>query len=212
MLQIVGVAADVRQSALDEQPMPEIYLPSARQHDSAMTIVLRTVGDPAKLMAPVRRRVAALDSNLPLERVGSLTGELGAGLARRRFSTLLLTLFAVLAMLLAAVGIFGLLSYWVTSREPEIAIRLALGANPSRILRWTSLHALRLAALGVAIGAAGAWLSARLLDDMVFGIPARDSATVLGAGMTVIAIAFLAAAVPSWRAARVDAAQQLHRG
>jgi putative ABC transport system permease protein len=212
LLEIVGVAADVRQSALDVEPMQEIYLAASQQHQGSMTIVLRTAGDSSKLMTAVRTRVAALDPNLPLEHVGSLTEQLGAGLARRRFSTMLLTLFAGLAMLLAAVGIYGLLSYWVTSREPEIAIRLALGANPSRILRWTSMRALRLAALGVVLGAGGAWLSARLLRDMVYTIDTHDFATICGAALAVIAIALAATALPSWRAARVDAAQRLHQG
>ena len=115
-------------------------------------------------------------------------------------------------MLLAAVGIYGLLNYWVTSREPEIAVRLALGASPARILRWTSFHALRLAIVGVAIGSIGGWFAARLLRDMVFGIPAQSPATMAMAAAAVVALAFVSAAVPSWRAARVDAAQRLHQG
>jgi putative ABC transport system permease protein len=192
--------------------MPEIYLPSAQQADSGMAIMIRAAGDPLKLLPAVRARVAALDRNLPLERPGSMEESLGAGLARRRFSALLLALFAALAMALAAIGIYGLLNYWVTSREPEIAVRLALGASPARILWWTSSHAVRLAMAGVALGAMGGWAVARLLKDLVFGIPARSPATMAAAALAVMAIAFVAAAVPSWRAARVDAAQRLHQG
>jgi putative ABC transport system permease protein len=163
-------------------------------------------------MPAVRASVAALDRNLPLQRFGTMDAALGSGLARRRFTTLLLALFAGLAMLLAAVGIYGLLNYWVTSREPEIAVRLALGASPGRILRWTSFHALRLAMVGVAIGAVGGWFAVRLLSDLVFGIPAHSPATLAAAAGAVLAIAFLAAAVPSWRAARVNAAHRLHQG
>jgi putative ABC transport system permease protein len=212
LLEIVGVAADVRQSGLDSEPDEEIYLPAAQESDGGMAIVMRTVNDPVKLMPEVRALVSSVDRNLPLQRFGTMDAALGAGLARRRFSTLLLTLFAGLAMLLAAVGIYGLLNYWVTSREPEIAVRLALGASPARILRWTSFHALRLAIAGVAIGAVGGWFAARLLRDMVFGIPAHSPATMIAAAGAVLAIAFVAAAVPSWRAARVDAAQRLHQG
>jgi putative ABC transport system permease protein len=212
LLEIVGVAGDVRQSGLDSEPMPEIYLPSAQNSDSGMAILIRTAEDPLKAMPAVRARVAAVDSNLPLQRFGTVEALLGAGLARRRFSALLLGLFAGLAMLLAAVGIYGLLNYWVTSREPEIAVRLALGASPARILRWTSFHALRLAMVGVAIGAVGGWASARLLRDLVFGIPAHNPATMIAAAGAVMAIAFVAVAVPSWRAARVDAAHRLHQG
>ncbi len=175
LLEIVGVAGDIRQSGLDSQPMPEIFRPSAQQPDGGMAVMVRTAGDPVKLMHTVRSRVLALDRNLPLQQFGPLEESLGAGLARRRFSTLLLTLFAGLAMVLAAVGIYGLLSYWVTSREPEIAIRLALGACPSAILRLTSFHALRLAVIGVALGVLGGWAAARLLDDLVFGYRVSQS-------------------------------------
>jgi len=212
LLQIVGVAGDVRQSGLDSYPMQEIYQPAAQQHDSGRTILIRTAGEPAALAASVRQLVLSRDRNLPMQHLGTLEESLGAGLARRRFGTLLLSLFAALAMMLAAVGIYGLLSYWVSSRESEIAVRLALGASPSTILRWTSLHALRLALIGVAFGAVGGWVAARGLEDLVFGIPAHNPATLAGAAVAVTAIAFGATAIPAWRAARVDAARRLHQG
>jgi putative ABC transport system permease protein len=212
LLEIVGVAADVRQSGLDSEPMEEIYLPAVQEASSGMAIAMRTAGDPVKSMPEIRTLVAGVDRNLPIQHFGTMAAQLGAGLARRRFSTLLLALFAGLAMVLAAVGIYGLLNYWVTSREPEIAVRLALGASPARILRWTSFHALRLAIAGVAIGAVGGWFAASLLREMVFGIPTHSSATMIGAAGAVLALAFVAAAVPSWRAARVDAAKRLHQG
>ena len=109
------------------------------------------------------------------------------------------------------VGIYGLLSYWVSVREHEIGIRFTLGARPSWIVRWTSLQAIRLAAIGVAFGALGAWMSARALDDLVFGIPSRSPAAMMVCGLAVLAIAALAAAIPAWRAARVDVASQLHQ-
>ncbi|HYW43598.1 MAG TPA: ABC transporter permease [Bryobacteraceae bacterium] len=210
LLEIVGVAGDIRQFGLDSKPMPEIFRPSAQQPGGSMAVMVRTAADPVKLMRTVRSRVSALDRDLPLRQFGPLEESLGAGLARRRFSTLLLTLFAGLAMLLAAVGIYGLLSYWVTSREPEIAIRLALGACPSTILRWASFHALRLAVMGVALGVLGGWAAARLLDDLVFGIKSRNPATMAAAALAVTVIALFATAVPAWRAARVDAARRLH--
>jgi putative ABC transport system permease protein len=209
LLEIVGVVADVKQYGLDSQPMPEIYEPFS-QAVGDMAIVVRAAGDPEALMPAVRSRVLALDRNLPLRDFGTFERTLGAGLARRRFSTLLLTLFAGLAMLLAAIGIYGLLSYWVSIREPEIAIRLALGARRTVILRWASFQALRLAAIGIAFGVLGGWSAARGLEDLVFGIPTRNPATLLAAALVVIAIAVVAAAIPSWRAARVDAAQHLH--
>ncbi len=210
LLEIVGVAGDLRQFGLDSEPLPEVYRPYSQQRDSSMTVVVRTAGRPEGLIAPVRNRLAAIDHNLPAQRLATFERSLGMGLARRRFLTLLLTFFAGLAMTLAGIGIYGLLSNWVSSRESEIAIRLALGAGRASILRWTCLQALRLAAIGIALGMLGTWAAARGLQELVFGVAPRNPATMLGAGFTVIVLAFAAAAVPAWRAARTDAARRLH--
>jgi putative ABC transport system permease protein len=175
-----------------------------------MAIMVRSAGDPALLMAAIRARVLTLDRNLPVQHLETMERSLGASLARRRFSTLLLTAFALLAMLLAAIGIYGLFSYWVAMRENEIAVRLALGARPSIILRWVGLRALRLAAAGIALGLIGAWVAARGLEDVVFGIAPRNPVTMLAAALAVAAIAIAATALPAWRAARIDAARRLH--
>jgi len=210
LLEIVGVVSDVKQFELDTEPMPEIYRPFSQQTPGQMTIVLRAAADPEALVGAVRERVRALDPKLPLQRVATLEATLGAGLARRRFSAFLLTLFATLAMLLAAIGIYGLLSYWVTVRESEIAVRLALGAGPLRILRWTGLHALRLTAIGVAFGLLGGWAAAGTLGKLVYGIPPQNPATMFAAAVAVTVIGVAAAAIPAWRATRVDAARRLH--
>jgi len=210
LIEIVGVAADIRQSGLDSAPMPEIFRPSAFDSGRGRTVMVRAAGDASAVMASVRQAVRGRDANLPLQRLGRIEDTLDAGLARRRFSTLLLTMFAGLAMSLAAVGIYGLLSYWVACREPEIAIRLALGARPVLILRWATFHALRLALIGVGLGLAGGWVAARGLQDLVFGIPSRNPATMLLAAIAVLATALAASAIPATRAARVDAAKRLH--
>jgi predicted permease len=209
VLEIVGVVGDVKQFELDTTPMPEMYRPFSQQSLGVRTVVLRAAGDPAALLPALGARLRELDPNVPLQNARMLEKALGAGLARRRFNTVLLSLFAALAMLLVAIGIYGLLSYWVAVRESEIALRLALGANPSLILRWTSLHALRLAAVGIAFGLAGGWAGAGVVEKLVFGIPPRSPATMSGAAAAVMAIALAAAAIPSWRAARVDAARRL---
>jgi len=113
-------------------------------------------------------------------------------------------------MLHAAIGIYGLLSYWVIVRESEIAIRLALGARPLTILRWTGLHALRLTAIGVAAGLLGGWAAAGTLGKLVYGVPARNPATMFAAAVAVTLLAVAAAAIPAWRAVRVDAARRFH--
>jgi putative ABC transport system permease protein len=175
-----------------------------------MTILIRAGGDPAPLMASMRTRVLGLDRNLPVQRPGTIERTFSAGLARRRFSTLLLTSFAGLAMALAAIGIYGLLSYWVTIREPEIAVRLALGARPSGIMLWTSLHALRLALIGIALGMVGGWAAARGLEDVVFGVRPGSPGTLITAALAVAAVAIVAAGIPAWHAARVDPARHLY--
>ncbi|MGJ5815509.1 ADOP family duplicated permease [Paludibaculum fermentans] len=210
LFEIVGVTGDVRQGGLDSEPQPEIFQPFAQQTGSAMAVMIRAGGDPALLAAAIRARVSELDRNLPVQRLLPLAGSLQDGLNRRRFITVLLGLFAALALSLAAVGIYGLLNYWVRVREPEIAIRLALGATPSRILGWTGFHALRLAFAGIALGCAGCWAAARGLEDLVFGVTARSPATLLAAGVSVTLAAIAAAAFPAWRASRVDAARRLH--
>ena len=208
LLEVIGVAGDAKQMGLDSPPMPEVYQPFSQQRGGGMAIVIRAAGDAGALMPALRGRVLAHDRNLPLRALATFEQAFGAGLERRRFSTLLLGMFAGLAMVLAAIGIYGLLSYWVSVRQSEIALRLALGARPSTILRWTSFHALRLAARN-RLGMFGGWAAARGLEELVFGIPPRNPATMI-APPSRLACAAVAAAVPSWRAARVDAARHLH--
>lgn len=211
MLEIVGVVADIRQFGLDAEPMAEVYQPFSQERSGGMTILLRTAGEPSGVAPAVRQRVLALDRNLPLQHLQTIEEAFGEGLARRRFSTLLLSVFAFLAMVLAGIGIYGLLSYWVSSREPEIAVRLALGARPATILRWTGMKALRLTAIGLLIGGAGCVVGARSLRAMVFGTGTGNPAVLAAAAFVVLAIALLAAVAPAWRAARVNVAQRLHR-
>jgi predicted permease len=209
-LEIVGVVANVSQEGLDAERSPTFYYAFSQKPDSAMVVTLRTSGDPAKWMSAARRQVSALDRNVPIQSLRTAEDWLGATLQRRRFATLLLGLFGGLAMLLAAVGIYGVLNYWVSARQREIAIRLAVGAQRSTILRWAGLHATRLAVIGIVLGAIGAWSAARWLESLVFGVTARNPLMMLLAGAAVIAIAALAASVPLWRATHTDAVRNLH--
>ncbi len=209
--EIIGVAGDVGQMGLGAPPYPEIYLPASQSPNRAMVELIRISGDPASLASAVRQRVAAIDRNLPIESLQPFERSVAASLAQRRFSTLLLVLFALLAMILAAVGIYGLLNYWVRVREDEIAIRIALGAPRPSIMRWAGWQALRLALIGMAIGISGSWAAARLLEDLLVGMPPDRFASLAAAAAVVIGIAVLAAAIPVWRATRVDAVTRLHR-
>jgi hypothetical protein len=205
--EIVGVVGDVSQSALDEGSSPEVY---ARGAEKRMVVMIRAAGDPARLIPMVRRELAALDRDVPAVSLLPLGRRMEATLDRRRFSTLLLGIFAALAVALTSVGIYGTLNYRVRTRQKEIAIRLALGAGRSEILRWAGWHATRTAALGIALGAFGCVGMSRLLKSLVFGIPAQNPFMFLAASGAVIAMAALAAMVPIWRATLVDPVRHLH--
>jgi putative ABC transport system permease protein len=209
--EIVGVVGNVNQDGRGTEPMPEIYQPFAQLPSGQMSAVIRTAGEPNSLAPAVRRLVASLDRNLPIRMLVPMETRLAATLERRRFATLLLAIFAGLALTLSAVGVYGLLNYWVTAREEEIAIRLALGARRSTIVTWAAAAALRLIGAGMVLGSFAAWAASHMLDSLVFGISARDTSMLTGAVLVVMSIAILAAALPLARATRVDAAHKLQR-
>jgi putative ABC transport system permease protein len=211
MLQVVGVAGNVSQMGLDSEPMEEIYQPFAQRTQPALTLMIRGREKPEDLMPQVRRVVFADDANLAIEHLGPFDEALQGTLARRKFSTALLGAFAGLAVLLASVGIYGLLTYWVAVREAEIAIRMALGAPGWWIARWTGAEALRLAAVGILLGTAGGLAASRLVESMVFGVPPQSIATIVVSALAVAGLVMVSAAIPVWRAMRVDVIGHLHR-
>jgi putative ABC transport system permease protein len=210
LYQIIGVVGNVSQMGLDAEAEPEMYTSALQAPHAAMAVMIRTSLDPEQLTPVVRSRVSAADKNLPIRRLQLFERTLAATLARRRFSTLLLALFAGLAMLLAAVGVYGLLAYWVSVREKEIAIRMALGAQQSTVLRWVGSRAMKLAAAGIVIGILGAWGATRWVESLVFGVSPLSPVTMAAAALVVLGITSMAAALPAWRAARVDPARKLH--
>jgi len=209
-LEIVGVVANVSQMGLDAEPMPTFYYPFSQKPSSAMVVMIRTNGDPAQWTSAARRHVSAIDRNVPIQSLRTSEDWLGATLKRRRFATLLLGLFGALALVLVSVGIYGVINYWVSARQREIAIRLALGATRSTILRWAAFDATRLAAMGIVLGAIGAWGASRWLKSLVFGVTEHSPLMLLIAAATVLAVAALAASLPLWRAMHTDAVQNLH--
>jgi len=209
--EIAGVVGDVSQEGLDAKPMPEVYRPFAQSPWSAMVVMIRTTGDPSLLSPGVRRAVASLDRNLPIQSLRPFEQTVAASLNQRRFGTLLLAIFAGLALVLSAVGVYGLLNYWVTAREQEIAIRLALGARRSTILGWAGFEASKLVVAGIVLGMLAGWAASHWLDTLVFGISPRDLKMMITAALVVITIAALAAAMPLFRATKVDAATKLQR-
>jgi putative ABC transport system permease protein len=160
-------------------------------------------------MPAVRHELALLEPNVSVVSLLPYTLRMQSTLQRRRFNTLLLAIFAALAMALTSVGIYGILNHWVGLRQKEISIRMALGAKQTEILRWTGWHVALMVAVGIAAGTFGCWGASRVLGSMVFGISAQNPFMFLAASAVVIAVAALAASVPVWRAVRVDPMRHL---
>jgi putative ABC transport system permease protein len=198
------VVGDVRQYGLGQEVRPEIYVPFAQLPSSFLTVVLRTTGDPLALTEAVRREVRSLDPNLPVERFTTLDEIVQRSVAQPRFYTTLLTLFAAVALALAAVGIFGVMSFAVAQRTREIGIRVALGAVPGDVLRLVVGRAVLLAAGGVAVGLVGALFLTRWMTSLLFGVGATDPLTYLAVAATLLGVATAASYLPARAATRVD--------
>lgn len=203
--EIVGVVGNVKFLSLRRDDMPEMYMPLAQIPFNIPTLVVRTrVSNPATLTSAVRSELAAVDPNLPLTSVRIFDDYVTRSLARPRFNALLLSIFAATALLLTAIGIYGVMAYSVTQRTNEIGIRIALGAAQSSILRLVVGQAMMLVAISLVIGLAGAFAATRLLNSLLFGVGASDPVTFIAIVLLVSAVAFIAAWLPARRATRVD--------
>ena len=201
-LTIVGVVADIRQEPVKQEVYPEVYVLQPRP---TMALVLRTtLEDPVSLAPSVRGAVRELDRDLPVSNVRTMDEVLANVLAPRRYSMLLLSLFALVALVLAAVGIYGVMSYAVTQRRHEIGIRLALGAQRSDILRLVVRHGMLLAGVGLAIGLTGAFWLARSLSGLLAEVQATDPVTFFAVAVLLAGVALAACYLPARRAMRVD--------
>jgi predicted permease len=203
--EIVGVVGNVKHLALKNEDSPEIYLPQTQVPFSSPAIVIRTnVSNPSALTNSVRKELAALDATIPLTNVRVFDEYISRSLARPRFNTLLLSIFAGTALLLTAIGIYGVMAYSVAQRTGEIGIRIALGAGKSSIFRLVVGQAMALVAISLVIGVAGAFAATRLLNSLLFGVGASDPITFVSIVLLVSVVAFLAAWLPARRATRVD--------
>jgi predicted permease len=210
VIEIVGVAANVPQIGLDSPPLPEIDLPAVQRVDAAMVVMIRTRGNPESMIATVRQTLASIDGNVPIQSLKTADMWLGATLVQRRFTTLLLVLFAGIAVILASIGCYGVFNYWVSCRRQEIAIRMAMGAGTIDILRRTGRQAAMLGVIGLVVGLTGSWGASRWLSSLVFGISAHDPIVLGAAALSAMLIVALAAAVPLWRATQIDPIETLH--
>jgi putative ABC transport system permease protein len=203
-LEIVGIVGHVKHYGLDRDARTQIYLPHAQMPLLDMTIVARTKGDPAALAQAVRGEVLAVDADQPLSYLSPMSEFVADSLAQRRFSMVLLGIFAVVALLLSAVGIYGVMAYSVTQRTHEIGIRMALGAERGDVTRLIVRHGMAVAFVGIAAGAGAAFALSRFISGLLFEVSPTDPATFAGVAALLVGVAFLACYLPARRAARID--------
>ncbi len=203
---IVGVVGDVKQSSLSDGETDAIYITPTQWHwmDNPMSLVVRTHGSAAALAPAVRSAIRSVDKNQPIFRVTTMDELVGRSVADRHFALILFEAFGVVALILAAVGIYGVLSSSVTEKVREIGIRAALGASPESILGLILGQGMKLTALGIAIGLIAAAAATRAIVSMLFGVSRLDVVTYLAVVVTLGAVAVIACGLPAWRAARLD--------
>jgi predicted lysophospholipase L1 biosynthesis ABC-type transport system permease subunit len=214
---VVGVVGDVRTEGLQSDPKPQFYLPIAQAPPVAWTWIQRSMTvvargrtvDPAALTGALRAAVHEVDSAVPLYSVATMEQRLAATLAPRRFNTVLMLVLGAVGLLLASIGIYGVISYVVTQRQREIAIRVALGAPGRRVVGMIIAHGMRPVLLGVALGTAGALAISQVLTSYLFRVTSRDPLTLAAAIAVLAAAALAATALPARRAAAVDPARTL---
>jgi putative ABC transport system permease protein len=208
--EVVGIVSDVKLHGLDaKEPVAAVYVPLMQAPGNWMSLVVRTSVPPRRMAQPVANAVHTVDAEQPVLEVLTMDEVIGASLAQQRFAMLLLGAFAALALTLAAVGIYSVLSYSVRQRDREIGIRMALGAPPAGVLRMIVVEGMRPTLVGLVIGVAAAAALGRVLTTLIFGVTSRDTATFLSVSAIVIAVGFFASLLPGYRATRVDPLQAL---
>jgi putative ABC transport system permease protein len=201
---IVGVVADVKNAALDRPAGTEVFFPAAQLPRSLSWVVVRTQGDPMGLVSAVRSEIRGLDRALPISSIGSMEDVLATARSRPRFLTLLLTMFSSLSLLLAALGIYGVISYAVAQRTNEIGLRMALGAQGGDVVRLIASAGLKLSLAGTVLGAVGAFALTRIMSGLLFGVSSMDAVTFAAMAAVLVAVTMAACYVPARRASRVD--------
>jgi ABC-type antimicrobial peptide transport system permease subunit len=221
-VQIVGLAANIKELSIDEIVFSDIYLPFAQNPSRSMYLAAKTGVDPESLIPALRGELRAADGDASIYDAAGMETRLRKGLSGNRFRLFLVSVFAILAVLLAAAGIYGAIAFSVAQRKREFGLRMALGAHPNGILRLGVARAIRLAAAGAACGFVAAWALGAVLKDalyiapgkhsgMLFGVSIHDPRTFLAAGLIVFTLAALAALLPAFHASRIDPAIALRQ-
>ncbi len=203
-MEIIGVVGDVKYQGVDNQDTPVYYELSDQNPARPMWLLVRTKSSAMQLMGAVRQEIRALDPNVPVDRAGTMADALSDSVSPARFRSFLMSAFAAIALLLAAIGIYGTIAYSVAQRKQEIGIRMALGATRSSVVRLVAGRGSRLALAGAALGIAGAIGLTRFLEKMLFGVTPSDLMTFAGAPLVLVLAAIGASLIPALRAARID--------
>jgi putative ABC transport system permease protein len=208
-IEVVGVVGNVKNIRLAVESVPELYYPMAQHPSESMHLIIRSVGDQPSLALAVRARIATIDKEQPVTNVRSMQQYLANSIAQTRLTMLLLGILSIAALVVAAVGLYGLIAYSVTQRTQELGIRLALGAEPGDIVRLVMRQGLLAALAGVLIGTAGSLLLTRLMDTLLYGVSATDVSTFAVSAVVFVTIAAVASYLPARRAARLDPSDTL---
>jgi predicted permease len=201
---IVGIVDNVKQVSLDDDPTPQVYVPISQIPYPGLTLVMRVEGDPLAAVPMLKRELRAVDPSISINHVATMADVLDQSLARQRFSMTLIGVFAVSALVLALVGLYGVIALIVGQRRREIGVRLALGAQPADVVRMVLAEGSRLSIAGVAIGVLGALGLTRVLGTLLYGVSATDTLTFVGAAVVVLLVSIAAGFMPARRASRVD--------
>jgi predicted lysophospholipase L1 biosynthesis ABC-type transport system permease subunit len=218
-MEIVGVVGDVRHAGLEAAAEPHLYVPYHQTHRELLVwlslnqfLVVRGASAPLALAEDVRRELSAVDPNVAAADIRASGFYVETAAASRRFSLQLLAIFAGLALVLAALGIYGVVSYTVVQRTREIGVRLALGAGVKDVLALVLGEGLKRTAIGIVLGMAGALLASRAVQSLLFGVSATDPATYAAVVALLLAVTLAACLLPAWRASRVDPRVSLNQG
>jgi len=207
--EVIGVVADVKFEGVAAATPLQAYLPAAQEPTSDFAIIVRSAGPPEALQAPIEKAVHDLSRDVPLFRVRTMTYILESSVGRERMSLLVLGVFAVVAVVLASIGVYGLVAHAVTERRHEIGVRMALGAAYADVVSLIVYQGLTMGIAGIAVGVAGALTLARSIEALLFGVPLTDPATLVVASAVLLTVVTTASALPAWRAARVDPTEAL---
>jgi putative ABC transport system permease protein len=207
---VVGISKDSKYNSLVENPRPFVYMPLQQEYVSNATLYVRTVGDPRQTIAAVRSEIQSLDPQLPLLGIRTIGDVIDQSLTGQRTEARLLGLLGGLALLLAAIGLYGVVAYSVAQRTREIGIRVALGAAPKQLIALILSQGMAIVAVGVVLGVGAALVMTRFIDSLLFGVGAADPITFIFTALILTAVALLANLIPAVKASRVDPVVALH--